>query len=154
MTLTTPREHAPTVATQGQAKFGGDSLFAVAPGERVPERPRGGINPLSRPPPACAGAARGPTRRRRARLAQSSFWVRGANSSVVKARRSRRNNARWTGPRMLAGRVYVMATRAHHAPNRRRRHQGLCGIAGTMNTMSALSRSFSDFFARIRRATW
>ena len=37
MTLTAPREHATTVATQGQAILGGDSRFAVAPGERVPE---------------------------------------------------------------------------------------------------------------------
>ena len=60
MTLTAPREHATTVATQGQAILGGDSRFAVAPGERVPRGPRGGRIPLSRPAPTCASAAREP----------------------------------------------------------------------------------------------
>ena len=60
MTLTAPREHATTVATQGQAILGGDSRFAVAPGERVPEGHAGGRIPLSRPAPTCTGAAREP----------------------------------------------------------------------------------------------
>ena len=77
--------------------------------------------------------------------------MRGAKSSVAKALPKKRCSL--NGARMLAGRVCVLATRARHEPNRRLRHQGLCSYAGTMNTMTELSRSFSDFFARIRRAT-
>ena len=65
--------------------------------------------------------------------------MRSANSSVMKALPKKQCSL--YGTKMLADRVYDLATRAPHAPDQRRCHQGLCGHAGMMSTATALSRS-------------